>query len=91
LVLEQQSSISFRVPDMSGSDVYREGSLLSKTQISDIKLKRLPADTFKPPRDFSKLENQQPESIPGNSPSAPVESIEAIAPHSPHHLESSHL
>jgi hypothetical protein len=91
LVLEQQSSVSFRVPDTSGNNAYQVGSLLSKTQISDIQLKRLPADTFKPPGGFSKLRNQLPESVPPNNLSAPVESIEAITPHSPHHPESTHV
>jgi hypothetical protein len=91
LVLEQQSSVSFRVPDRSGSSAYHIGSLLSKTQISDIQLKPLPADTFKPPGGFSKFQNQLPEGVPPDDRSTPVESIEAIAPHSPHHRESSHV
>jgi hypothetical protein len=77
LVLEKKSSVSFRIPDVSGRNAYRTTSLLAGTQINDIQLKPLPADTFEPPKGFSKLQNQPPESVPRDSSSPSIGSIEA--------------
>ena len=55
LMLEKQSVLSFRVPDLSRHQAYRTGSLLAKTRVNEIQVKTLSAATFKPPKGFSKL------------------------------------
>jgi hypothetical protein len=88
LVLEKQLSVNFRIPDVSGRNAYRTASLLARTEISDIQLKTLPADTFEPPKGFSKLQRRLPENIPEDTPHVPDGSIEAIAPDSSHNCKS---
>src|SRR5260221_7638676 len=88
LVLEKQSSVNFRIPDVSGRNAYRTASLLARTEISDIQLKTLPADTFEPPKGFSKLQRRIPENIPEDTPHVPDGSIEANAPDSSQNCES---
>jgi hypothetical protein len=89
LVLEKQSSVNFRIPDVSGRNAYRTAFLLARTEISDIQLKTLPADTFEPPKGFSKLQRRLPENIPEDTPHVPDgSSIEAIAPDSSHSCNS---
>jgi hypothetical protein len=58
LMLEKQSVLSFRVPDLSQRQAYRTGSLLAKTRVNEIQVKTLSAATFKPPKGFSKLQNR---------------------------------
>ena len=58
LVLEKQSVLSFRVPDLSRHQTYRTGSLMAKTRVNEIQVKMLSAATFKPPKGFSKLQNR---------------------------------
>jgi hypothetical protein len=80
LMLEKQSVVTFRVPDLSRK-AYRNASLQTKTQVNQIQLKPLPADTFKPPRGFSKLEQPRPHrTVPPTSPHKPGHTIDVIAP-----------
>ena len=58
LMLEKQSVLSFRVPDLSRHQAYRTGSLLAKTRVNQIQVKTLSAATFKPPKGFSKMQNR---------------------------------
>src|SRR5712691_6943051 len=86
LMLEKQSVISFRVPDLSRHQAYRTASLLAKTRVNEIQVKSLPAATFKPPKGFSKLQNRPGSKLPPAPPTAPEQTIQAIAPNVP--LES---
>ncbi len=83
LMLEKQSVISFRVPDLSRRQAYRTASLLAKTRVNEIQVKSLPAATFKPPKGFSKLQNRPGSKLPPASPTAPEQTIQAIAPNVP--------
>ncbi len=80
LMLEKQSVVTFRVPDLSRK-AYRTASLQTRTQVNQIQLKPLPADTFKPPKGFSKLLQTRPHpTVPTTSPNAPDHAIDVIAP-----------
>jgi hypothetical protein len=79
-MLEKQSVVTFRVPDLSRK-AYRTASLQTRTQVNQIQLKPLPADTFKPPKGFSKLLQTRPHpTVPTTSPNAPDHTIDVIAP-----------
>ena len=66
LMLEKQSVLSFRVPDLSRHQAYRTGSLLAKTRVNEIQVKTLSAATFKPPKGFSKLQNRPGSKVPAS-------------------------
>ena len=66
LMLEKQSVLSFRVPDLSRHQAYRTGSLLAKTRVNEIQVKTLSAATFKPPKGFSKLQNRPSSKVPAS-------------------------
>ena len=66
LMLEKQSVLSFRVPDLSRHQAYRTGSLLAKTRVNEIQVKTLSAATFKPPIGFSKLQNRPGSKVPAS-------------------------
>jgi hypothetical protein len=66
LMLEKQSVLSFRVPDLSRHQAYRTGSLLAKTRVNRIQVKTLSAETFKPPKGFSKLQNRPGSKVPAS-------------------------
>jgi hypothetical protein len=66
LMLEKQSVLSFRVPDLSRHQAYRTSSLLAKTQVNEIQVKTLSAATFKPPKGFSKLQNRPGSKVPAS-------------------------
>src|SRR6266851_9983745 len=91
LMLEKQSVISFRVPDLSRHQAYRTASLLAKTRVNEIQVKSLPAATFKPPKGFSKLQNRPGSKLPPASPTAPEQTIQAIAPNVPRESGASRL
>jgi hypothetical protein len=63
VMLEKQSVVSFRVPDLSQHQADRTASLLAKTRVNKIQVKTLSAATFKPPKGFSKLQHR-----PGSNP-----------------------
>jgi len=86
LMLEKQSVLSFRVPDRSRHQAYRTGSLLARTRVNQIQVKTLSAATFKPPKGFSKLQNQ-----PGRMVRAVSQTIQAIAPYVPRDPGASRL
>jgi len=83
LMLEKQSVISFRVPDLSRHQAYRTASLLAKTRVNEIQVRPLPAATFKPPKGFSKLHNRPGSKIAPASPNASEQTIQVIAPNLP--------
>ena len=66
LMLEKQSVLSFRVPDLSRHQAYRTGSLLAKTRVNQIQAKTLSAATFKPPKGFSKMQNRPGSKVPAS-------------------------
>jgi len=66
LMLEKQSVLSFRVPDLSRHQAYRTGSLLAKTRVNQIQVKTLSAATFKPPKGFSKMQNRPGSKVPAS-------------------------
>jgi hypothetical protein len=66
LMLEKQSVLSFRVPDLSRHQAYRTSSLLAKTRVNEIQVKTLSAATFKPPKGFSKLQNRPGSKVPAS-------------------------
>jgi hypothetical protein len=80
VMLEKQSVVSFRVPDLSQHQAYRTASLLAKTRINKIQVKTLSAATFKPPKGFSKLPHRSGSKISPASPNVPEQTIQAIAP-----------
>ncbi len=81
LVLEKQSVLSFRVPDPSYRKVYRTASLLVETRVNNIQLKPLPPETFKPPKGYSKLQNQPRHAAPPDFLAGPEQTVDAIVPH----------
>jgi hypothetical protein len=80
VMLEKQSVVSFRVPDLSQHQAYRTASLLAKTRVNKIQVKTLSAATFKPPKGFSKLQHQPGSKARPTSPNVPEQTIQAIAP-----------
>jgi hypothetical protein len=64
LMLEKESVLSFRVLDPSRHQAYRITSLLAKTRVNEIRVKTLPAATFKPPKGFSRLQNRPDSKTP---------------------------
>jgi hypothetical protein len=79
VMLEKQSVVSFRVPDLSQHQAYRTASLLAKTRVNKIQVKTLAAATFKPPKGFSKLQHRPGSIGPPASPNLPEQTIRAIA------------
>jgi hypothetical protein len=55
MVLEKQSVINLRVPAATRKG-YETALLVTKTRVNDIKVKELPAQTFMPPKGYSKVE-----------------------------------
>jgi hypothetical protein len=88
VILERQSIVSVRVPDLSGRKTYRTASLSAKNRVDDIHLKPLPADTFELPKGFTKLQNPSGPNTPPVSPNVPEEVIQAINPSLPHNSAS---
>jgi len=80
LMLEKQSVLSFRLPDLSRHQAYRVASLLAKTRVNEIQVKTLSAATFQPPKGFSKLQNRPDPKVRRASPNVPKQTIQAIAP-----------
>jgi hypothetical protein len=80
LMLEKKSVVSFRMPDPSLHRGYRTASLSDETQVNQIHLKSLPAETFKPPKGFSELRNGPHNGVPTASPYAAGNALEVIAP-----------
>ena len=64
IVLEKSSVVKLKLPDAKEQG-FRIASLTAMTRINNIEVKRLPAETFKPPKGFSMLKNK-PENIPEN-------------------------
>ena len=91
LMLEKQSVLSFRVPDPSRHQAYRTGSLLAKTRVNEIQVKTLAAATFKPPKGFSKLQNQPGLQVRAASPNVSEQTIQAIVPNVPRDPGASRL
>ncbi len=91
LMLEKQSVVSFRVPDLSRRQAYRTASLLAKTRVNEIQVKPLPAAAFKPPKGFSKLQNRPGSKVPPASPNSPDQTIQVIAPNLPRDSGASRL
>jgi hypothetical protein len=83
LMLEKQSVLSFRVPDLTRHQAYRIASLLVETRVNKIQLKPLPPETFKPPKGYSKLGNRPGPIAPPDSPEAPDQTVDVIAPNLP--------
>ncbi|MBV8136838.1 MAG: hypothetical protein JO121_14580 [Deltaproteobacteria bacterium] len=71
LVLEQRSTVSFRVPDPTRGDAYRVASFASKTEIREIRLRPLPEATFAPPESFSRVTSAPAAPTPRPAPHAP--------------------
>jgi hypothetical protein len=80
LMLEKQSVLSFRVPDLSRHHAYRTASLLAKTRVNQIQVKPLPAATFKPPKGFSNLQKRPRPQVPSASPEQSDQALQVIAP-----------
>lgn len=55
VMLEKQSVVSFRIPDLTQGNAYRTALFTTKTEVKDIKVRALPADTFLPPNGFSRV------------------------------------
>jgi len=91
LMLEKQSVVSFRMPDPSLHRAYRTASLLAETQVKQIQLKALPADTFKPPKGFNELRKGPHDGVPTASPHAVGNALEAVAPSPPNATQASNL
>jgi hypothetical protein len=91
LMLEKQSVLSFRVPDLSRHQAYRTSSLLAKTQVNEIQVKTLSAATFKPPKGFSKLQNRPGSKVPASFSQRTRSNIQAIAPNVPRDPGASRL
>jgi hypothetical protein len=83
VMLEKQSVVSFRVPDLAQHQAYRTASLVAKTRVNKIQVKTLSAATFKPPKGFSKLQHRPSVKGPPASPNVPEQTIQAIAPNVP--------
>ena len=60
--------INLRMP-VSSQEGYATTSLITKTRVNEIKVKRLPAQTFMPPKGYKKIEDQPPASSGENSQS----------------------
>ena len=75
LMLEKQSVVSFRVPDLSRHQAYRTASLLAETRVDEIQVKTLSVATFEPPKGFSKLQKLPGSKVPPASPNVPEQSI----------------
>ncbi|MBV8359659.1 MAG: hypothetical protein JO189_17240 [Deltaproteobacteria bacterium] len=68
LILEKKSILSFRLPDRSRGNVYQTTSLIAETRVDKIQSITLPPETFKPPTDYKKLQNQLDVTRPVGSP-----------------------
>jgi heat shock protein HslJ len=75
LMLEKQSVVSFRVPDLSRHQAYRTASLLAETRVDEIQVKTLSAATFELPKGFSKLQKGPGSKVPPASPNVPEQTI----------------
>jgi Domain of unknown function (DUF4412) len=80
LLLEKQSVVSFRVPDLSWHQAYRTTSLLAETRIDEIQVKTLSAATFKPPKGFSKLQERPGSKVSPACPNVTEQTIQTIEP-----------
>jgi len=60
LVLEERSTVSIRVPDLTRGDAYRIASFAHQTEVREIRLRRLPEATFAPPEDFTRVTGAPP-------------------------------
>ncbi len=58
LILEKRSALSLRLPDRSSHNSYQTTSLIVETRVNKIQSITLPAETFKPPTGYKKLESQ---------------------------------
>jgi hypothetical protein len=72
VVLEKKSVVNLRVADLS-QQRYRMASVTTKTTVNDIRVKRLAAQTFQPPKGYSKVENQPREELPDDMESTRLE------------------
>ncbi|HKD66922.1 MAG TPA: hypothetical protein VKB84_08795 [Candidatus Binataceae bacterium] len=69
VVLEKKSVVSLRLPDPSQPG-YKTTSLVTSTRVNGIQVKQLAAQTFTPPKGFSKVQNQPPQELPDELESA---------------------
>jgi nitrogen fixation protein FixH len=88
VMLERQSVVSLRLPELSRRKAYRTATLRTKTRVNDIQLTQLAGNTFKPPKDFSKLRNRPGANLPPLPPNLPEEVIQTMAPNLPDDSES---
>jgi hypothetical protein len=72
IVLEKKSVVNLRVADLSRQR-YRTASLITKTSVDEIRVKQLEAETFTPPKGYSKVENEPGEELPDDLESATLE------------------
>jgi hypothetical protein len=59
VLLEKESVVNFRVPDPSPQG-FRTASLVTKVRVNDITLRQLPAQTFIPPKGYTRVEGEPP-------------------------------
>jgi len=58
LVLEKESVGSVRIPDPLGTKSYRTASVMALAKVDSIQVRPLAAETFAPPKGFSKVDGQ---------------------------------
>jgi hypothetical protein len=81
LMLEKQSVVSFRVPEISPGKRYRTISVMTKTRINQIETKKLSPDIFEPPKDFHELKEPK-----RGAPTLPSGQTITVADHASHDL-----
>jgi hypothetical protein len=69
VILEKQSVVAVRVPDLAQGGAYRTASFVTRTKVKDIRLQDLPEDTFIPPRGSIKVRAVPAPATPGQQPS----------------------
>lgn len=70
LLLDKQSVLSFRLPDVSRARAYRTASLMTETRVNKVQVQRLPDDTFEPPSGYKKLQKPSRRMVPADSPAS---------------------
>jgi hypothetical protein len=76
LLLEKQSILSLRVPDLLRRNAFRMASFRAETRVKQIQLQPLPPETFKPPKGYSKLRNRPPRTAPPDFPKTPDRALQ---------------
>ncbi|HEV3110162.1 MAG TPA: hypothetical protein VGY99_06685 [Candidatus Binataceae bacterium] len=69
VVLQKKSVVNLRVPDPEQQG-HRTASMMTKTTVNSIRVKPLAAQTFTPPKGYTKVENQPPAELPDGIESA---------------------